>query len=431
MKLEKARFMSRAAVGTSRRRSWFAQVPASAALLVVTTLTCTVVLAVLTGRPSLARAERTTAPSSMATTRAEGRRCASVKQFAAAAYDSVTTTIVIPPPVGSLYHGVFPGGHTLTGAEDDVTDADVASYETSVAHQVAWVYFSNNWYRSRKFPWSTARMIRDRGAVPYIRLMLRSGGDNPRPEPVYKLTRILRGDFDDALRRWAYSARAFGTPLIVEYGTEVNGEWFSWNGRWNGGWRRDRYGSPTWPDGPERFVYAYRRIIRIMRGMGARNIVWVFHINNAIIPYTRWNSYRYYYPGGAYVNWIAVSAYGAQSPQETDINTFRSMMDYTYPRLATFDRTKPVMVSEFASDVRNPNADASVWARDAIDDMVAGRWPRVRGFSWWNEGWENDDDPAHDTSLRVQDSPALANVFVTELNDHSAQIVCRPVFGTR
>lgn len=347
----------------------------------------------------------------------------------AARLASVPTTIIASPPAGSLYHGVYPGG--VTGAEDDITDADVASYETSVAHQVAWVYFSNNWYRGRRFPWSTARMIRNRGSVPYIRLMLRSGPDNPRPEPVYKLTRILRGDFDASLRAWAYSARSFGTPLIVEYGTEVNGDWFSWNGRWNGGGRTTGYGSPTWPDGPERFRNAYRRIVRIMNGVGARNIIWVFHVNAEIIPYVWWNTYKYYYPGDPYVSWIAVSAYGPQSPTETDIGTFRSMMDYVHPRLGSFNLTKPVMVAEFGADVRNPNVDASDWSRAAIDDMVAGRWSRVRGFSWWNERWENDDDPAHDTTMRVQDSADLAGVFQTELSDHGGQIVCRPLFRTR
>ena len=31
--------------------------------------------------------------------------------------------------------------------------------------------------------------------------------------------------------------------------------------------------------------------------------------------------------------------------------------------------------------------------------------------SWWNEAWENDDDPAHNTNMRVQDNPPLADVF--------------------
>lgn len=71
-----------------------------------------------------------------------------------------------PPPAGTLYHSVYPGG--VTGEEDDITPADVDAYEAQVGKSVAWVYFSNNWYRSRAFPTATATWIRDRGAAPYI-----------------------------------------------------------------------------------------------------------------------------------------------------------------------------------------------------------------------------------------------------------------------
>jgi len=39
------------------------------------------------------------------------------------------------------------------------------------------------------------------------------------------------------------------------------------------------------------------------------------------------------------------------------------------------------------------------------------RIPRVIGFSWWNERWENDNNPDNDTTMRVQDNPDLADVF--------------------
>lgn len=342
---------------------------------------------------------------------------------------STAATIIVPPPAGKLYHGVFPGGST--GAEDDITNADIAGYETSVAHRVAWVYLSNNWYASRKFPWAKARMIRNRGSVPYIRLMLRSSPDNPRPEPLYTLDRILRGRFDYYLKRWAYSARSFGTPLIVEYGTEMNGEWFSWNGKWNGAGRLTGFGSPTKYDGPERFVRAYRHIVSVMRGMGARNIIWIFHVNWDAVPYERWNRYAYYYPGDGYIDWLAISAYGAQSRYETRIDTFRTEMDYVYPRLAAVSATKPMIVAEFGTDVRNPRMNAATWTRDAIDDMASARWRRVVGFSWWNERWQNDASAANDTTMRVQDSAALSTVFQTELDAHADKVVLRPIYGTR
>jgi len=60
------------------------------------------------------------------------------------------TTLALPnittPPAGTVYHAVYPGG--VTGEEDDLTPADVDAYEAEAGKPVAWVYFSQNWYRA-------------------------------------------------------------------------------------------------------------------------------------------------------------------------------------------------------------------------------------------------------------------------------------------
>jgi hypothetical protein len=86
--------------------------------------------------------------------------------------ESKSSGVLQPPPAGKLYHGVYPGG--ISGEEDDITAKDVATYEQTVGKKAAWVYFSHNWFRGREFPEATAAWIRDGGAVPFIRLMLRS-----------------------------------------------------------------------------------------------------------------------------------------------------------------------------------------------------------------------------------------------------------------
>ena len=71
--------------------------------------------------------------------------------------------VLLPPPPGKLYCGVYPGG--VDGEEADITLEDVISYETAIGRRVAWVYFSNNWYASRAFPVETATWIRSHGAI--------------------------------------------------------------------------------------------------------------------------------------------------------------------------------------------------------------------------------------------------------------------------
>ncbi|MEW5941897.1 MAG: glycosyl hydrolase, partial [Chloroflexota bacterium] len=313
------------------------------------------------------------------------------------------------PPAGYLYHGVYPGG--ITGEEDDLTLADLSAYENAAGKSAAWVYFSHNWYHGRAFPTSTATWIRDHGSVPYIRLMLRSDPNGGRADPVYSLARILSGVFDNDLKAWCDGARNFGTRLIVEYGTEVNGEWFPWNGKWNGGGTGWRYGDPSQPNGPERFRDAYRKIITICRNEGADNITWVFHVNDGDWPQVSWNRFENYYPGDSYIDWIAVSSYGAQTPLDDYWPIFRESMDAVYPRLAALS-SKPIFVAEFGVTANNPLGSQSQWAQDALTDLTGFRWPRIFGFSWWNEWWQNDDNPAHDTDMRLQTNPSLAQIFL-------------------
>jgi hypothetical protein len=314
------------------------------------------------------------------------------------------------PPAGNLYHGVYPGG--VTGEEDDLTLADVQAYEGAAGKHAAWIYFSDNWYHGRAFPTETATWIRTHGSIPYVRLMLRSTAEQGRGDSLYTLKNILSGMFDNDLRAWCDGARGFGTRLIVEYGVEVNGQWFPWNGRWNGGGATRGYGDPNQPNGPERFRDAYRHIIQTCRDEGAENITWVFHVNDGDWPSASWNRFENYYPGDDYIDWLAVSVYGAQTPLDHYWDVFRESMDVAYPRLVSLSAAKPIIVAEFGVTANNPLGSQSQWAQDALTDITAFRWPHVIAFSWWNEWWQNDDNPAHDTDMRLQTNPPLADVFM-------------------
>ena len=80
--------------------------------------------------------------------------------------------MLLTPDAGRLYHGVLPRG--TTEPDSDVSPANLDGYESAVGRRVAWVYFSTDWFRSRAFPEHTASWVRDRGAVPFIRLMMRA-----------------------------------------------------------------------------------------------------------------------------------------------------------------------------------------------------------------------------------------------------------------
>lgn len=87
------------------------------------------------------------------------------------------------------------------------------------------------------------------------------------------------------------------------------------------------------------------------------------------------------------------------------------MMDTVYPRLAALSATKPIVLLEFGVTKGHPTVDQARWTEQALRDLTSPRWPRLLGFAWWNEAWQNDDTAAHDSNMRVEDSPALASVF--------------------
>src|SRR5215813_56909 len=134
---------------------------------------------------------------------------------------------VSTPPAGKLYHGLYWGGvgtdeHDPT--EHDVTPSDVGHYEQAVGRQATWIYFANNWFESRKFPAAMCDWIRELKKIPYVRLMLRSDVDQGHREKTFTLQKIISGDFDADLRAWARDAKSFGSPILIEWGTEPNGE---------------------------------------------------------------------------------------------------------------------------------------------------------------------------------------------------------------
>ncbi len=342
------------------------------------------------------------------------RTCVSVSALAlVAAIDCGTgagelshvPSVVAEPPPGHFYHGVFPGGESGMGS--DVTPADVAVYERSAGKRPTWVYFCDNWYEGRGFPWRTASWIRAGGSIPYIRMMLLSGNPIPTPDPVFNLANINRGMFDADLGRWMRDARRFGTPLIAEYGVEANGYWFPWNGLWN-------KGAGTYAEAVASFRSAYRRIVRIARQEGALNIRWVFHIDPWDEPAAPWNRFEAYYPGDQWVDWVGVSVYGRQLPKDKYRPTFRYQMDWAYDRLMAI-ANKPAIVCEFGNVVETGQEE---WVRAAFSDLLGGRWPKVIGFAWWNAAFYNDPaDASRQSDMRIEDSPGVQALFRSFVGD--------------
>ncbi|TAL19909.1 beta-mannanase [Patescibacteria group bacterium] len=329
---------------------------------------------------------------------------------------SVVSTINIDKGFSApfLYHGVATHNWstlfiTPASGQANAIKSEVDAYEAAVGRTVAWVGFAHEWKTDgRAFPSKVATSIKNRGATPFIFLNLRSFDviDKNQPvEPLYTLAAIISGQFDSDLAAWADGAKNFGSEIIVDWGWEMNGDWATWNGRHNGGQS----------EGPRRFGQAYRHIVELMRKRGATNIRWAFHINYPEYPAETWNNFENYYPGDDVIDLIGVSIYSAQTPTDDFFPSFESMMEPAYTRLNSMAPTKPIYVFEFGATAGNPLGSSVTWADKALSAIFSGRWPSLRGFAWWNDFWENDDNPAHDTEMRVEKVSGLDTVFKSRL----------------
>ncbi len=255
---------------------------------------------------------------------------------------NIENTKLVEPAWG-IYHSAYPD---FGATEDIVTTERINSFETLVNKKIVWAYFSNNWYNNIHFPTTEVNIIHNTGKLLFIRMMPRTNFDEGDPDTNYTMQKIIEGAYDTELTQWAIDAKNTNIPLLVEFGTEVNGDWFPWNAKYNGADEKTNYGDTSLFDGAERFRDAYRHIIEICNTNGVNNITWFFHIDAYCEPNVDWNSIQNYYPGDNYIDWLGVSIYGPQKSNE-DYQEFSEILNDIYPQLTDLSN-KPIAVLEFA-----------------------------------------------------------------------------------
>jgi glycosyl hydrolase family 26 len=328
---------------------------------------------------------------------------------------------VLPPKEG-VYHTAFPG----FGANESEVSADrMRTFERQAGKPIAWAYFSNNWFKGIHFPTEAVNTIAGEGVVPFIRMMARSNWHGYGTDPNYSMQRLISGEYDRDLRAWARDARDSNAPLMVEFGTEVNGNWFPWNGKWNGAGETDGYGNPRLADGPERFRDAFRHIIDLSNEEGANNITWVFHVDAEPSPYADWNTMGAYYPGDKYIDWLGLSVYGPQKPGE-QWRSFTPIMDKGYAKLAKVAADKPIALLEFGAVQEKDNERKAEWIHDALHSIESDRYPRLAAVSYWDSRWKNGDGSVSD--MRIDSSDETQETYRRDIS--SSFFTGSPRFST-
>jgi len=296
--------------------------------------------------------------------------------------------------------------------EDDVTLEKIEHFEKLVKKSPAIVASSSYW-GEQTFPSASVGLIARHGAIP---LLFWSPWDKPYEQDKgpdrFSLTKILAGEWDPYIDRWADGAKRFGRPMFVSLCNEMNGSWFPWSGCFYGEGKR-LPGTPEKFQGPETCKAAWRHIVDRVRARGATNIRWVFHLNNYSYPQDTWNEMEQYYPGPEYVDWLGLSVYGKQFGADPWVEA-EDLLDYPYWEICALDANKPVMITEFGIGEFPKAGDKARWIREIFSGMK-GRCPRVRAAVFWHERWQNADGTF--SNLRVNSSVPAQEAFRQSAGD--------------
>jgi beta-mannanase len=319
---------------------------------------------------------------------------------AAAVYPSEAAAAVkLAPPEEGVYHSAHPD----FGMKDDLVTAEsVREFESLARKKIVWAYLSWNWDGGVNFPSDSCRSLHGEGVVPLVGIMPWSRIEQNAPEPVYTLDRILRGDFDAELAKCADDVRALGFPIMMEFGPEVNGSWFPWNGAWNGR-DADAYGERGEPDGPERFRDAYRHVAEIFSKRGAEDVTWVFHIAAADSPKEKWNEPGRYYPGDEWIDWIGASVYGRLGAGRAI--PFGDIMKDIYGVMRALSPSKPLALLELGVSEGDGKA---AWIAAATRAAASGLYPRIKAVAWWNKTLRPDGSRS---ALEINSSEASLEAY--------------------
>jgi mannan endo-1,4-beta-mannosidase len=194
--------------------------------------------------------------------------------------DKATPLPVHLPATSDSYLGVF-----TKGAPDSY--AGVTAFGKAVGTKPDVVMYYSGWFVP--FPTSFANTAAENGAVPLVQM---------DPDKI-GVAAIASGVYDGYLSAYAEAVRAYRHPVILSFGHEMNGDWFSW------GYKNT---SPT------AFVAAWRHIVNLFRELGVQNVTWLWTVNiindtqRGNIPRpTKW------WPGNSYVNWVGIDGYYLKS----------------------------------------------------------------------------------------------------------------------
>ena len=285
---------------------------------------------------------------------------------------------------GTLDPLLRPAQGALLGAY--VGTGTLAELQTTLGRKLAVVHKFYAW--ADNWPAFVVTTLQD-GQIPLVTWEPWTGGVG------IPLDDVLAGAHDTMIRTRAQAAKAAGGRFFLRWGHEMNGKWYPWDGFDNG----------ANAAAAAKYVAVYRRIHDLFVAEAASNVLWVFCPNFESVPREAWNDWASYYPGDAYVDWMAFDGYNrGTSEAGSTWRTFADVAGVIYSGLAA--KGKPIMIAETAST--EAGGDKAAWIK-AVLPALKSSFPAIKALIWFHM--------TKTTDWRVDSSAASRSAFVPVAND--------------
>lgn len=192
-------------------------------------------------------------------------------------------------------------------------------------------------------------------------------------QPDYALSHIAAGDHDDELDIWARNLAAWGQPLLVRFGHEMNSTHYPWSVGVNGNTAGD-------------FIAAWRHLRDRFALAGANNVSFMWCPDS---PYEGAADIAPAFPGTDAVDALCLDGYnwgdGAGHTWKSPQDVFGNGLD----QLRALDAGHPIIIAETAS-VEGPRSgqDKAEWIHRLFDYLT--HQSQVTGVVWFQMDKERD-----------------------------------------
>lgn len=210
------------------------------------------------------------------------------------------------------------------------------------------------------------------------------------------LGEIAAGRHDKYMALMAAAIKGYGRPVMLRWGHEPNGDWYSWSGALNG---KSHSG----------YIAAWRRMAGIMRRGGGPRLRLIFSVNGEDRPGEAWNRFENYYPGGEYADAVGLDVYNWGDSR--DWSSWRRpgrLLKEPYARALAMAPDKPLFLAEVASC--GSGGSKTLWLGRLLRRLES-RYTAVKGFLWFDYDKECDWRLSSDGAARVLYGEAAAGGY--------------------